>query len=240
MASLVDSIIVSDCNRKAMETILGITQPHDKPVNVFIYGPEESGKSAAVYARTYEKDLLSTRRPLTTHPGELVIALTIMLERSEEFLMRVGECDTLFIDAFDDAFTANNIEVAPEAIKLLVGARLANKSKVMDTIVLARKPKAEYTHEDLVGVFDNFEEIEIQPLTDPEDIKKMIQWVIDAKNEKREVKMEFAPEAMAFLASGEVGGNAFIARAVEAIMENAEFENTEVMDLETLKGIFKK
>lgn len=240
MQTLIDGIVITEDNKEAFETMLGITQAHEEPKNLFIYGPSGSGKSATAFARSYEKDLLSTRKVVTTHPGELAIALTVMLERSEDFLMRVGETDVLFIDAFDDAFLPNNIEVAPEAVQLLANARMNCTDKVKDTIILARKPKTEYANEDLGNILDKFTEIEVKPLSNTADRAEMIRRVITRMNEKKESRgITLSDEAIAFMATDEAGTIPYTYHATEAILESKEFDEGTVISIGMLKEILK-
>ena len=45
MQTLIDGIVITEDNKEAFETMLGITQVHKEPKNLFIYGPSGSGKT---------------------------------------------------------------------------------------------------------------------------------------------------------------------------------------------------
>lgn len=158
--SLIDEIVITEGNREAYETVLAITQEHDEPVRMFIYGPVGSGKSTVLQARGREKDLLSKKKTLFCNAAELMLAVTLE-DFSEDYLTQAGTVDVLLIDGFEDFFTKNGGELGPELCKLLLQER---NRQGLETVLFSNVPLEEVDASKLGGVLDDYRMVPVEPL----------------------------------------------------------------------------
>lgn len=154
-----ETIVVTKGNERAVRVITDITQEHEYSVNVFLHGPAESGKTMVMRARQLDKDLLSTKTVLYRPCKELPEALRA--EVYDGYLEELSEVDVLFLDDFD-GFYADE-EIGPMMCKLLLQERARRGN---DTVISSRKALEEYDLGMFEGLFDDFVEIEIAPLSE--------------------------------------------------------------------------
>lgn len=158
MPSLTDKIVVFDGNKEAFDTIMGVTGEHDAPLRVIVVGPEGSGKTSMMLARSRDKDLLSTSHVLGCNAHEIVNALEIGV--NDEFLNEVGSTDILLIDDFDFLLESDK---GKQIAMLLLAER---NERRLDTIVFVAKPVTDEEKEAVGGVLDTYQVVEMQPLDD--------------------------------------------------------------------------
>lgn len=231
MGTLLDGIVVADENREAFGRIVGITQKtDDAQVLLFMFGPHESGKTAVLRARGTTRDLLSTRSVIVTHAQELISA--IKFGTSEKLLDGAGSADVLLLDDFDVFFGDDDFGL--DVCRLLLTER---NSKGLDTIIAARKPKAEYAFERLGDVLAAYEEVEVLPLGK----QGRIEYARKAEEELRnqgESTVLLSPEARDFVANIFAQDIEEIRFAVQFLLTKAEFaEDDSEVTLEQAKEV---
>ena len=157
MASIFQSYVVNDGNREAYDAILGVTQPHDAPQNIFIYGPKGSGKTSLMRARAFERDLLSEKKCKLHAATEMIVALK--LDAADFFFEEIGSVDVLLVDDFE-GFVSDS-QIGPMFCRLMLQERARLD---LDTVISSEKPLGAF---DLSGFGDDiksFREIRIEPL----------------------------------------------------------------------------
>lgn len=223
MGTLLDGIVVADENREAFDRIIGITQKaHDAQVLLFMFGPHESGKTAVLRARGTTRDLLSTRSVIVTHAQELISA--IKFGTSEKLLDGAGSADVLLLDDFDVFFGDDDFSL--DVCRLLLTER---NSKGLDTIIAARRPKAEYESERLGGVLAAYEEVEVLPLGEQGRIE-YARRVEEELRDRGDSTILLSSEALDFVANEFARDVEEICFAVQFLLTKAEFgeEDSEV------------
>ena len=158
--SLIDEIVITDGNREAFETVLGITGEHDEPVRMLIHGPVGSGKSTVLQARGREKDLLSRKSTLFCNAAELMLAVTLD-DVSEDYLSKAGSVDVLLIDGFEDFFSKNGGELGPELCRLLLQER---NRLGLETVLFSNVPLEEVDAGKLGSALDGYRIVRVEPL----------------------------------------------------------------------------
>lgn len=157
MSLPLDELVRTDGNREAIERIVDITNEHDKPVKLFLVGPESSGKTEIMRARQLDRDLLSPKRVLYRPCKELPEALRANVY--ETYLEDLATYEVLFLDDFEGFW--EDEELGPEMCKLLLMER---NRRGGDTVIASRKPMAEHDLSGFGKLFDDFEEIRIERL----------------------------------------------------------------------------
>ncbi len=229
MRTALDDIVITDGNREAYETILALTQDHDEPVKMFVYGPIGAGKSTIVQARGRTKDMLSKRKVMFCNAAELVLAVTLE-EVSDEYLEKVGSADVLLIDGFEDFF--KNLPTGPLLCRLLITER--NKHG-FDTVLFSDLPLSEFDLSALEGVLDDFVQVSVEPL----DADGFVLLAHNVQATLREGKEDTAPlladDALEYLARDYAEKGDDIRNALRYLIAVAGFEDGTVIDLATVK-----
>lgn len=157
MVSFFDELVITDDNREAFDAVLNITQTSDEPTRLFIYGPAGSGKSSLLRARAHERDLLSTKRVMSTHVGEILAILDSGVD--DGFLDRVGSVDVLLVDGLEAL--ASGDERATQMMRLLLTAR---KRAGLDTVLASDVPPEALGALTDDAAFEGFSCLEVHPL----------------------------------------------------------------------------
>ena len=222
MNPTLDELVVTDANRCAFERVINITQANDAPVMIYIYGPKGSGKTFALQARFFDRDLLSKRKVVFTHSVELITAF--QLDLGDELLSEVGDADILLLDAFDLFFESGDI--GPLLCKLLLQER---GKRGLSTVITGRKPLSSYDLSSFEGALDSFEEVGVAPLG-REDFEQLALKVQSACRKGKSEAPELSDGAIAFIASEYAQSLRDVRNAVCYLLTAAGFEGGRVVD----------
>lgn len=231
MLTILDTIVITDTNREPFIKVLSITHNSSEMQNLFIFGPTGSGKSYLATAKSRTKDLLSMKKIMLTHPAELLLLLTSLLDHSQDHLTKLAETDILFIDNFDDAFDIQCRDVVPEAIKYLVQAR---KRFHRSTVILARNPLSNYDKSDLESTLDDFEVLNVMPLDDT-GRRQMVLALQDYVNDGIDNPRTLSDDAVSFLANNFVDDLAYAREGTLSILRSNDYPKGAVITEEMIR-----
>lgn len=192
MASMLDEIVVTDGNRQAFETILSIGKEHEGVIELFVWGPSGTGKSTVLNARGRQRDLLSSRRIVSCHAGEVVAVLQSGV--NDDFLNRIGEADALLLDGVDRF--ADEGELGPEACRLLLDQR---RRAGLDTIVTSDVPLEDIASEKIREALADYPVVEVEPL-DAQGLRQLAGRIQDSLAGKSEGAVHLDDDVFDFIA----------------------------------------
>ncbi len=221
----VSELVVTPANEKAATRIISVTQPHEKAEFLYLSGPAGSGKSVFLEARGTEKDLLSSKRALYCHAGEILAMLAIDNENADNFLSRIGEVDVLFIDDVEDFL--NDEALGAQACRLLVESRM---KRGLDTVVASRVPFSQLDVR-LKDVFSGFEELTFVPLDEDGSIALAKAYATHFSHARGADKLnELSEDAFAFIGRRYKDSLHDMAPAMEYLVTVAEFPSGALVD----------
>lgn len=154
-----DAVVITEGNKEAVRAVADITQAHESPVNVFLVGPEASGKTMLMRARQLDKDLLSTKTVVYRPCKELPEALRA--DVYDGYLEELAEADVLLLDDFEGFY--EDKEIGPMMCKLLLQERARRGG---DTVISSRKPLDAHDLSFFEGLLDRFVEVSMAPLAE--------------------------------------------------------------------------
>ena len=227
MLHMLGDVVFTEDNEKAFQYILDTTREHDKPMRAFVYGPSGSGKSTILDYCVRVPDMLSKKKVMGAHLGEIV-SMFDLGEYGEPFLLEVGEADVLLIDGFDTFPTQG--EHGAELAKLLVHAR---NMQNLDTIVFSATPYDELDTSELGDVLDPFLKFEIAPLD--EDAMQFLANATIEKYNKSETQLSFTDDAVDFIANTFSKDAGEIHRVIEFLYTKAGIESGTTLDTDAVK-----
>lgn len=227
--SLIDEIVITDGNREAFETVLGITGEHDEPVRMFIYGPLGTGKSTVLQARGREKDLLSKKSTLFCNAAELMLAVTLE-DFSEDYLKKAGTVDVLLVDGFEDFFTEKAGDMGPELCRLLLQER--NKLG-LETVLFSNVALEEVDAGKLGTTLDGYRIVPVEPL----DAEGRVEFArkLMASFRTDDSKPIVADDALEYIATSFAQEPGDIRNALRYLIAVAPFEAGTTITLELAK-----
>ena len=158
LAPGINELIVTDSNKYAFEKVLHITEDHDAPARLFLYGARGSGKTTLVQARLRDRDLLSRKELRYCHVGELVSFFNLE-EAGEQILEKIGSADVLFLDGLELILSDDSL--AGKLCSLLLEAR---NNAGSETVVISSEPFSEYANTEVHAALDGYEHLHIEPL----------------------------------------------------------------------------
>ena len=188
-----DDIVITEGNAEAVKRVTDVMLDHEEPQRLYVYGPEQTGKSTLAMARANQKELLSTKKPMYCSAAEIMLSITI--DTDSAFLDNLALTDVVFIDGFDD-FMGTPDESGPMTCKLLVRER---DKENRDTVIIGRKPLSEYDLTQLEGALDGFEELEM-PQFDDEGRKEYVRNRAEHYDPEGDHGPKFTDDAVEYLA----------------------------------------
>lgn len=226
-----DAIVVTEGNKRAVEVITDITQEHEYPVNVFLVGLEESGKTMLLRARQTDKDLLSTKTVLYRPCKELPEALRA--DVYDGYLEELAEVDVLLLDDFE-GFLADE-EIGPMMCKLLLQERARRGGS---TVISSRMPLEQHDLTLFEGLFDDFTEIEMLSLGEGEALA-YVQRVYEQYRDE-ETSPVLADEALSYVAFDLDASLEMKRRALYYLMKGYAGEPGSELSREFVKGALEE
>ena len=221
MNPTLDELVVTDANRCAFEQVINITQANDAPAMLYIYGPEGSGKTFALQARFFDRDLLSKRKVVFTHSVELITAF--QLDLGDELLSDAGAADILLLDAFDLFFESGDI--GPLLCKLLLQERGKHG---LSTVITGRRPLSSYDLSSFEGALDAFEEVGVAPLG-RENFEQLALKVQSTCRKRQGEVPRLSDAAIAFIANEHAQSLCDVRDAVRYLLTAAGFKGGHVI-----------
>lgn len=220
----IDNLVLTSGNREAFEAVIGVTQRQDVPVDIYLRGPDGSGKSAVLRARAEQRDLLSKRKVMLTHAAELASA--VELGSDDRFLEDVGSVDVLLIDSLDDFFECGDSAI--EICGLLLKERA---SRSLSTAIAGRRPLEDYESALPGDELRAFEEFSVAPLLG-NDLIVFAENVQDKYRDGVSHAPVLSDEALSFVALDFAESLSDIDNAIHYLTRAAGLEKDSVVDKE--------
>lgn len=224
----INELIVTDGNKHAFDKVLHITEDHDAPARLFLYGAHGSGKTALVQARLRDRDLLSTKELRYCHVGELVSFFNLE-EAGEQILEKIGSSDVLFLDGLELIFSDD--PVASKLCSLLLEAR---NNAGNETVVLSSEPFSEYANSEVYAALNGYELLQLEPLGAAERVLLVKKTMTSLK--RGEHSPSLTDSAAEYLANTISECNN-LKRAVEYLMTSAGFAEGHQISVEEVHDL---
>lgn len=224
----INELVVTDRNKTAFDKVIHITEEHDAPTRVFLFGAHGSGKTTLVQARLRDRDLLSRKELRYCHVGELVSFFNLE-EAGEQILEKIGTADVLFLDGLE--LILSDDPLSSKLCSLLLEAR---NNAGSETVVLSSEPFSEYANSEVYAVLNGYERLQIEALGATERVllaKKTMKALKKSQNNP-----SLTDSAAEYLANT-ISECDELKRAIEYLMTSAGFAEGHQISVEEARNL---